>query len=93
MFEDLYDALSYLWSWNWPTAQGQITEVLIERVRHTRGGETVRLSVTYQFSVGTDGPFTGESFWAPAFFRRRQYRGREESASGLFDDRWGGSNA
>ena len=67
MFEDLYNALSYLWSWNWPTAQGQVTEVIIERITHTRNAKTVRLSVTYKFFVGTDGPYTGESFWSPAY--------------------------
>ena len=72
MFEDLYDAVSYLWSWNWPTVEGRITEVLVERMRHARNPDTFRLSVTYEFSVGIDGPYTSESFWAPAFCRNRR---------------------
>jgi len=72
MFEDLYDAASFLWSWTWPTVDGNITEVLVERIRHNRNPDTFRLSVTYEFSVGTDGPYTGESFWAPTFCRKRR---------------------
>ena len=34
----------------------------VERQRHSRGRDTLRLSVTYKFFVGNDGPFTGESF-------------------------------
>lgn len=72
MFEDLYDELSRLWSWRWPTAYGEATAVDVERLRHSRGSDTLRLSVTYKFFVGSDGPYTGESFWAPAFFRKRR---------------------
>ncbi len=72
MFEDLYDAVSFLWSWSWPVVDGRITEVLVERIRHNRNPDTFRLSVTYEFSIGADGPYTGESFWAPAFCRNRR---------------------
>jgi len=72
MFEDLYDAVSFLWSWTWPTVDGNVTEVLVERIKHNRNPDTFRLSVTYEFSVGADGPYTGESFWAPAFCRNRR---------------------
>jgi len=27
----------------------------------------VRLAEAYKFSIGDDGPYTGESFWTPAF--------------------------
>jgi hypothetical protein len=66
MFEDLYDALSFLGSWRWPTAKGQVTEVDVERLSHQRGPDTLRLSIAYKFSLGNDGPYTGESFWEPA---------------------------
>jgi len=72
VFEVLYDAVSFLWSWRWPTVDGRVTEVLVERLRHSRNPDTLRLSVTYEFSVGADGPYTGESFWAPAFCRNRR---------------------
>jgi hypothetical protein len=72
MFEDLYDATSYLWSWSWPSVEGRITEVLVERIRHNRNPDSFRLSVTYEFSIGADGPYTGESFWAPAFCRKKR---------------------
>jgi hypothetical protein len=72
MFEDLYDAASLLFSPWWPMAEGEITAVDVERVRHSRGGDTLRLAVAYKFSVGDDGPYTGESFWRPAFFVNRR---------------------
>jgi hypothetical protein len=72
MFGDLYDALSMLWSWSWPIATGEATVVEVERLRHSRGRDTLRLCVAYKFFVGSDGPYTGESFWAPAFFRNKR---------------------
>lgn len=72
MFDDLYDALSTLWSWSWPTANGEATVVEVERLRRGRNGDTLRLCVAYEFSVGNDGPYTGESFWAPIFFGNRR---------------------
>ncbi len=63
MFNDLYDAISLLWSWRWPVAEGEVTAVDIERMRHDRNSDTARLAVAYEFSVGDDGPYTGECFW------------------------------
>ena len=31
-----------------------------------------RLAVAYEFSIVNDGPYTGESFWAPALFPLRR---------------------
>lgn len=68
MFEDLYDAVSRVWSWRWPLSEGKITEVLLERVRHRNSNnDTIRLAIAYEFAVGSDGPYTGESFWRPLF--------------------------
>lgn len=50
MFGDLYDALSFLWSWRWPVAQGDITAVDVERVQRGRD-TTYRLAVAYEFSL------------------------------------------
>lgn len=72
MLGDLYEALSMLWSWSWPTASGEATVVEVERLRRTRDRDTLRLCVTYKFFVGSDGPYTGESCWAPAFFRNKR---------------------
>ena len=69
MFGDLYDALSYLWSWQWPVAQGEVTAIDVERIQRGRD-TTFRLAIAYEFSLGTDGPYTGESFWRPAFFAK-----------------------
>jgi hypothetical protein len=81
MFEDLYDAISRVWSWRWPVANGEITEVLLERVRHrTDNHSTVRLAVAFEFSIGDDGPYTGESFWRPLFPTTR----RMQRAKGKF---------
>jgi hypothetical protein len=52
MFNDLYDAISRLWSWRWPLAEGEVTAVDIERMRHDRNSETARIAVAYEFSVG-----------------------------------------
>jgi len=67
MFNDLYDAISMLWSWRWPVASGQVTAVDIERIRESNGRYEARLAVAYEFSIGEDGPYTGECFWRPAF--------------------------
>jgi|SRR5580704_5372410 hypothetical protein len=61
MFEELYDSLSMIFSHWWPKTRGEITEVEVE-VRSSRAGETARLAVAYKFYLGSDGPYTGESF-------------------------------
>jgi Protein of unknown function (DUF3592) len=67
MFEDLYDAISFVWSWRWPTVNGRVTAAEIERIRHSNGrNDTLRLSLTYGFSIA-DGPYSGEDFWTPTF--------------------------
>ena len=71
MFNDLFDALSYLSSWRWPVADGEVTAVDIERIGAGRD-KTFRLAVAYEFSIGADGPYTGESFWQPAFFAKKR---------------------
>lgn len=72
VFADLYDAVSLLFSWRWPVANGRVTAVDIERIRRSNGTYDARLAVAYEFSIGNDGPFTGESFWRPAFFSVRR---------------------
>jgi len=72
MFEDLYDAISMLWSWTWPTADGVVTEVVVDRRTNRNGGDNRRLAVAFEFSIGDDGPYTGESFWAPIFLRNQR---------------------
>src|SRR4051812_43220543 len=64
MFESLFGELSKLGSWRWPVAEGKVTAVDLERIND---GESWRLSIAYQFSVGEDGPYTGEGFWSPMF--------------------------
>jgi hypothetical protein len=72
MFEDLYDKISLLWSWRWPETIGDITAVDIERIKDSRGNVTLRLAVAYKFCIGNDGPYTGESFWQPAFCPKKR---------------------
>jgi hypothetical protein len=72
VFTDLYDAISLLWSWRWPEMPGEVTAVDVERIRHSRGRESFRLAVAYKFSIGDDGPYTGESFWEPSFFSKNR---------------------
>ncbi len=83
MFSDLYDALSMLWSWRWPIADGEVTEVYI--MRCGREEERAKLGVIYKFSIGEDGPYTGESLWEPPFLNhenviaaRRKIRTRQK---------------
>ena len=64
MFEALMDEVSKLFSWQWPIAQGEITVAEIERIHDN---EALRLSVTYKFSIGDDGPYSGEAYWQPKF--------------------------
>ena len=74
MFADLYDAISYLWSFQWPEATGEVTAVDVEM-----DGRALRLAVAYKFWVNDDGPYTGESFWNPAFnVNRRVLEGRRK---------------
>jgi len=72
MFDDFYDAISMLWSWGWPTSVGEVTAVDIERIKHGRGGDTLRLAIAYKFSTGDDRPYTGESFGEPSLCRNRR---------------------
>ena len=72
MFDDLYDAVSYLWSWRWPVVGGEVTAVDVDRRRDTDGRDNMRLCVAFEFWVRDDGPYTGESFWAPSFFRNKR---------------------
>jgi hypothetical protein len=69
MFDDLYDTISFLWSWRWPTVDGEVTAVDVELVK-----DGYRLSVAYQFSIRGDGPYTGESIWAPSISRNSRVR-------------------
>ena len=64
MFEDLYDAISFFWSNRWPTVEGQITAVEVERIAGRRN-DRFRLAIAYKFFIGEDGPYTGVSFWDP----------------------------
>ena len=68
MFEDLYDTASLIFSRWWPKADGEITAIDVERLRHSQGADMLRLAVAYKFSLGDDGPYTCESFWRPSFF-------------------------
>lgn len=66
MFEDLYNAISFLGSSYWPKAEGKVTAVNVERIGNRQ--DRLRLAVAYEFYACNDGPYTGESFWKPAFF-------------------------
>lgn len=57
MFGELYDRVSLMFWRRWPTVEATITAV------NWRRGEQPGLVVTYEFSVGQDGPYTGEALW------------------------------
>ncbi len=67
MFEELYDALSFLWSMDLAAGERR-NHVDVERANPHQRSEKLRLAIAYKFWVGDDGPYTGESFWAPNFF-------------------------
>jgi hypothetical protein len=52
MFNDLYDAISLLWSWRWPVAEGEVTAVDIERMRHDRNSDTARRTIYRRMLLG-----------------------------------------
>src|SRR5690242_2910614 len=73
MFEDLYDALSMLWSWRWPEAVGEIMAVEVEQFRRMLDSrDRWRLAIAYKFHVGGDGPYCGEGFWVPRVLSKRR---------------------
>jgi Protein of unknown function (DUF3592) len=69
MLSDLYDVLSFIWSSRWPVVMGQVTAVDVQRNREK---QTAKLAVAYEFSLGNDGPYSGEIFWQPAFSSERR---------------------
>jgi len=71
MFADLYDAVSLIFSSRWPRVDGVITAVDVERISHGKNADSWRLAVAYQFCIGDDGPYTGESFWNPHYGSKR----------------------
>jgi len=72
MLAALYDAISRLWSWRWPEVMGEITAVDVEKTKSIGSDTRLRLAVAYKFCISDDGPFTGESFWNPAFCVNRR---------------------
>ena len=64
MFSDLFDNISLIFSWRWPKAEGVITAIDLQHIYdEVSGTERPRIVVVYKFSVGDDGPYTGESAW------------------------------
>jgi hypothetical protein len=55
MFNLLYDRVSLMFSQRWPRKEGRITAVDI------RTGRWAQIVIVYEFLVGNDGPYTGES--------------------------------
>lgn len=65
MFRNLYDYISLMLSWCWPKVEGLITAVDLRTVANgDAGANTLRLVITFEFCLGDDGPYTGES-WSP----------------------------
>jgi Protein of unknown function (DUF3592) len=102
---ELYDKVTLLFSWRWPTVEGDITSVDLDAVSAGRRGDRVRLAVAYKFCVGRDGPYTGEYYWDPRSSANVlaakntlrvgqsvtvRYRPDDPSVSTLADDFWPG---
>ena len=71
MFEALYDSISMLLSWRWPTAEGEVTAANIKR-DNSGEGVTFDLEVAYKFLVAQDGPYVGLSVWTGALSDERR---------------------
>ena len=69
MFEDLYDACSFLLSFTWPTGHAEITDMYIEETTHRarHSDQQFRLIVCYRFFVADDGPYSGIDYWKPTW--------------------------
>lgn len=63
MFEDLYDKLSTLFYFRWPTSEAKITSIEIDE-------GISKLAISYGFCIGENGPYTGVYFWNPRFTSR-----------------------
>ena len=61
MFSELFETISLVFSRRWPTAEGTITAVDLGY------GKGLNITVVYEFSVGDDGPYTGETR-SPSWF-------------------------
>jgi hypothetical protein len=60
MFDVLYENISRMFSLRWPTAEASITGVYVDPIQQGQ------IEVAYEFSIGSDGPYTGQSsppFW------------------------------
>jgi hypothetical protein len=67
MFNDLYDAISLVWSWRRPVAEGEVTAVDIERMRQDRNSDTARLAVAYEFQLATTDHIQANASGCPHF--------------------------
>ena len=65
----MFEFLARLGSRNWPVTQGEVTEAEVEEVQSGNPSE-LRLAIAYKFSIGADGPYTGEGFWQPQWSHR-----------------------
>jgi hypothetical protein len=63
VFGDLYDKLSMIFSWRWPTAEGVITAVRVDPCR-----QGLQVVLDYEFALDDGQPYTGESS-APSWVR------------------------
>ena len=73
MFEDLYDACTRLFSFTWPTANAEITDMEMENLGD-HNEPRFRMCVCYRFYVGDDGPYSGEDFWKPMWTYKQLQR-------------------
>ncbi len=73
MFEDLYDAFTRIFSFSWPIANAEITDMFVENTGDHQE-PSFRLGVCYRFYVGDDGPYCGIDYWRPTWTYRQVQR-------------------
>jgi hypothetical protein len=68
MLENLYDYFSLIFPWRWPKVNGELTAVHIRYMELSNNdANSLRVILEYKFSLGEDGPYTGETSWSPLF--------------------------
>ena len=81
MIDEIRSLILRLWPWGWATAEGDVTAVGFHRSRRIDTADEVELVVTYKFSIGGDGPYTGLRRWTSTHYlisdivgARQEYR-------------------
>jgi len=65
MFDELAEGFSRLFSWRWPSCEGRIVAVDVQKGSGSRYGGGLVLAIGYEFPA-TNKNYSCEYFWEPA---------------------------